>query len=54
MKEIELYTGCRLLAASALYGFVLPLVELTYKTANQKVNYTLVMDIQIDFKISKD
>ena len=33
--------------ASALYGFVLPLVELTYKKAKQTITYSLVMEIQI-------
>ncbi|XP_038716330.1 purine permease 1-like [Tripterygium wilfordii] len=33
--------------AAALYGFVLPLVELTYKKAKQEISYTLVMEIQM-------
>ncbi|CAL5384024.1 unnamed protein product [Camellia sinensis] len=33
--------------AAALYGFVLPLVELTYKKAKQAVTYTLVIEIQL-------
>ena len=33
--------------ASAVYGFVLPLVELTYKKAKQTITYSLVMEIQI-------
>lgn len=33
--------------AAALYGFVLPLVELTYKKAKQAVTYPLVMEIQM-------
>ncbi|GMI82806.1 purine permease 3 [Hibiscus trionum] len=35
------------LAASALYGLILPLVELTYKKANQEISYALVMEIQM-------
>ncbi|KAJ7965766.1 Purine permease-like protein [Quillaja saponaria] len=35
------------LAASALYGFILPLVELTYKKAKQAITYTLVLEIQL-------
>ncbi|XP_022768395.1 purine permease 3-like [Durio zibethinus] len=35
------------LAASALYGFILPLVELTYKKAKQEISYALVMEIQL-------
>ncbi|KAH1121826.1 hypothetical protein J1N35_004986 [Gossypium stocksii] len=33
--------------ASALYGFILPLVELTYKKAKQEISYALVMEIQM-------
>ncbi|CAL5329574.1 hypothetical protein CsSME_00009983 [Camellia sinensis var. sinensis] len=35
------------LAASALYGFVLPLIELTYGKAKQAITYTLVMEMQM-------
>nr|XP_043636315.1 purine permease 1-like [Erigeron canadensis] len=35
------------LLAALLYGFVLPLVELTYNKANQEITYTLVVEIQI-------
>ncbi|XP_059460993.1 purine permease 3-like [Corylus avellana] len=35
------------LGASALYGFLLPLIELTYKKAKQEVTYSLVMEVQI-------
>lgn len=35
------------LAASALYGFLLPLIELTYAKAKQQIMYTLVMEIQL-------
>ncbi|BBG95809.1 purine permease 3 [Prunus dulcis] len=34
-------------AAAALYGFVLPLVELTYKKAKQTITYALVLEIQM-------
>ncbi|XP_068309868.1 purine permease 3-like [Pyrus communis] len=33
-------------AAASLYGFVLPLIELTYKRAKQTVTYALVLEIQ--------
>lgn len=35
------------LGASALYGFVLPAIELTYKNAKQNITYTLVMEMQM-------
>ena len=35
------------LGAAALYGFVLPLIELTYKKAKQAITYSLVMEVQI-------
>ncbi|EEF48577.1 purine transporter, putative [Ricinus communis] len=35
------------LVAAALYGFILPLVELTYKKSKQEISYTLVMEIQM-------
>ncbi|KAM7516878.1 hypothetical protein LguiA_006461 [Lonicera macranthoides] len=35
------------LAAAALYGFILPVVELVYKKAEQAVTYTLVLEIQM-------
>lgn len=35
------------LATAAVYGFTLPLVELTYKKATQPITYTLVMEIQL-------
>ncbi|XP_010060067.2 purine permease 1 [Eucalyptus grandis] len=35
------------LGAAALYGLVLPLVELMYKKANQAVTYSLVLEIQL-------
>ncbi|KAK2369587.1 purine permease [Trifolium repens] len=33
-------------AASAVYGFVLPLIELVYKKTKQPLTYSLVMEIQ--------
>ncbi|XP_021285093.1 purine permease 1-like [Herrania umbratica] len=35
------------LAAAALYGFVLPLVQLMYKKAKQDMSYALVMEIEM-------
>ncbi|KAL2520739.1 Purine permease 3 [Forsythia ovata] len=35
------------LAAAALYGFILPLVELMYLKAKQAITYALVMEIQM-------
>lgn len=35
------------LAAAALYGFILPLIELTYRKAKQVITYTLVLEIQM-------
>ncbi|XP_065872236.1 purine permease 3-like [Euphorbia lathyris] len=35
------------LGASILYGFVLPLIELTYKKARQTITYTLVVEMQM-------
>ncbi|KAK8705530.1 hypothetical protein V6N13_049131 [Hibiscus sabdariffa] len=35
------------LGAAALYGFILPLVELTYKKAKQEISYAIVMEIQM-------
>ncbi|CAF2073537.1 BnaC01g23190D [Brassica napus] len=35
------------LAAAILYAFVLPLVELTYKKARQRISYTLVLEMQL-------
>ncbi|KAJ4963193.1 hypothetical protein NE237_023132 [Protea cynaroides] len=39
------------LGAAALYGFVLPMVELTYKKAKQAITYTLVMEMQLVISI---
>ena len=35
------------LSAAALYGFVLPLVELMYKKSKQRITYSLVLEIQL-------
>lgn len=35
------------LVAAALYGLILPLVELTYRKAKQELTYTLVLEIQL-------
>ncbi|XP_030454393.2 purine permease 3-like isoform X1 [Syzygium oleosum] len=35
------------LGAAALYGFILPLVELTYKKAKQAITYSLVLEMQL-------
>lgn len=35
------------IAAAALYGLILPLVELTYKKAKQEISYALVLEIQM-------
>ncbi|PON63419.1 Purine permease [Parasponia andersonii] len=35
------------LSAAALYGFVLPLVELMYKKSKQRITYSLVLEIQM-------
>nr|XP_027094982.1 purine permease 3-like [Coffea arabica] len=45
----EYYVGFFMtLGASALYGFVLPLIELTYmKAKNATITYTLVLEIQL-------
>ena len=34
-------------AAAVVYGFILPLVELTYKKARQQITYTLVLEYQL-------
>ncbi|KAK9163413.1 hypothetical protein Syun_004315 [Stephania yunnanensis] len=44
----EYYIGFfMIVATAALYGFILPMVELTYKKAKQTVTYTLVMEMQM-------
>ncbi|XWS54542.1 hypothetical protein CRYUN_Cryun10bG0097900 [Craigia yunnanensis] len=40
------------LGASALYGFVLPAIELTYKKAKQTITYSLVMEMQMIMSFS--
>nr|GMD48193.1 purine permease 3-like [Ipomoea batatas]GMD91270.1 purine permease 3-like [Ipomoea batatas]GMD94002.1 purine permease 3-like [Ipomoea batatas] len=35
------------LTAACLYGFVLPWIELTYRTAKQAITYTLVLEMQL-------
>ncbi|XVF01528.1 hypothetical protein REPUB_Repub04eG0096600 [Reevesia pubescens] len=40
------------LGASALYGFVLPAIELTYKKAKQTITYSLVMEMQMVMSFS--
>lgn len=36
-----------ILAAAALYGLVLPLMELVYRKSKQRITYSLVMEIQL-------
>ncbi|PIN19286.1 putative UDP-galactose transporter [Handroanthus impetiginosus] len=38
---------CLTVAAAALYGFILPLIELMYKKARQELTYSLIMEIQL-------
>ncbi|KAJ6811711.1 purine permease 1-like isoform X1 [Iris pallida] len=46
-SKAQYFTGFFLtLGAAALYGLVLPLVELTYLRARQAITYTLVMEMQ--------
>ncbi|XP_047341873.1 purine permease 3-like [Impatiens glandulifera] len=46
--KMEYYMGFFMtIAASALYGLILPLVELTYKKAKKTVTYTLVLEMQL-------
>ncbi|KAJ4964817.1 hypothetical protein NE237_016666 [Protea cynaroides] len=48
----QYYTGFFMMVAAALlYGFVLPLIELTYKKAKQTITYTLVMEMQMVMSI---
>lgn len=47
-SKVQYYIGFFMtLGASALYGFVLPLMELTCKKAKQVVTYSLVMEMQL-------
>ncbi|KAF7138741.1 hypothetical protein RHSIM_Rhsim07G0208700 [Rhododendron simsii] len=44
----EYYMGFFMtVAAAVLYGFILPLVKLTYRKARQAITYTLVLEIQL-------
>ncbi|PIA51976.1 hypothetical protein AQUCO_01000090v1 [Aquilegia coerulea] len=48
ISNMEYFTGFFMtLGASALYGFVLPMVELTYKKSKTKISYTLVIEMQM-------
>nr|ABR16841.1 unknown [Picea sitchensis] len=40
------------LGAAALYGFVIPLIELTYKRAKRPITYTLVMEMQFVMSVT--
>lgn len=47
-SRLQYYLGFFMtLGAAALYGVILPLVELTYAKAKQKITYTLVMEMQL-------
>ncbi|KAF5180078.1 Purine permease [Thalictrum thalictroides] len=47
-SKVEYFTGFFMtLGASALYGFVLPMVEFTYKKSKTKISYTLVIEMQM-------
>lgn len=47
-SNVQYYIGFFMtLGASALYGFVLPLMELTCKKAKQVITYSLVMEMQL-------
>ncbi|CAH2041851.1 unnamed protein product [Thlaspi arvense] len=44
----EYYLGFfMIIGEAALYGLILPMVEMTYKRAKQAITYTLVMEIQL-------
>lgn len=48
VSKAEYFKGFFLsLGAAALYGLVLPLVELTYAKATQAITYTLVLEMQL-------
>ncbi|KAF5187393.1 Purine permease [Thalictrum thalictroides] len=48
ISNLEYFTGFFMtLGASALYGFVLPMVEFTYKKSKTKLTYTLVIEMQM-------
>lgn len=45
---VQYYTGFFMtVGASLLYGFVLPMVEFTYKKSKTKISYTLVIEMQM-------
>ncbi|KAL5705454.1 hypothetical protein ACHQM5_023754 [Ranunculus cassubicifolius] len=47
-SKVAYFTGFFLtLGAAALYGFVLPMVELTYKKSKTTITYTLVIEMQL-------
>ncbi|KAI3810287.1 hypothetical protein L1987_19898 [Smallanthus sonchifolius] len=47
-SRLKYYEGFFMtLGASALYGFILPSIELTFKKAKQPITYSLVMEMQI-------
>ncbi|XP_076917797.1 purine permease 3-like [Bidens hawaiensis] len=47
-SSVKYYEGFfMMLGASALYGFILPSIELTFKKAKQPITYSLVMEMQI-------
>ncbi|KAF5781120.1 putative purine permease, plant [Helianthus annuus] len=47
-SNIKYYKGFfMILGSSALYGFILPSIELTLKKAKQPITYSLVMEMQI-------
>ncbi|XP_010266597.1 PREDICTED: purine permease 3-like [Nelumbo nucifera] len=51
-SNTQYYTGFFMtIGASALYGLVLPLVELTYKKSNQLITYSLVIEMQLVISI---
>lgn len=47
-SNADYYKGFFLtLGCAALYGLILPLIELTYKKANQVITYSLVVEMQL-------
>ncbi|XP_078158013.1 purine permease 3-like [Carex rostrata] len=47
-SNADYYKGFFLtLGCAALYGLILPLIELTYKKANQEITYSLVVEMQL-------
>ncbi|KAF3446983.1 hypothetical protein FNV43_RR12163 [Rhamnella rubrinervis] len=43
----KVYSVLMTLGAAALYGLILPMMELTYKKAKQSITYSLVLEIQM-------